>query len=465
MLSKIRIIHILLLAFLLRLIFFLIHQPWNPEVEKMQVISGDAVGYHYLAHCIFQHFSFCDNTFRTPGYPAFLAFFYVIFGVKPYLVLFVQILLNVFSVYILFSLCKRIWNEKVALIAAFLLSIDPHQILFCHFLFADTLYATLFLLTFYFFVKGLQEERTRFFIYSAIFLGLNLLTKPVIQFYPFALVLFLFIWTKFSFTFRLKNALIILLLSYVFVLPWMMRNYIRFNNFSICSISGNSMFFYNIPLAEAKATKIDKDSIINRNLRELAKQYPKAKYLPKESSQMWLNITFENNEMYSAFANEYVSTHKMRYFKAHCNGMVKLMINVGTQNFLEKLHIETKNKWNDNQRYTLSIFQQVILFFKTKSFVEIFLGIFIIILLSISYIGFFVGSVDMLISQKKILLWLLFAGSIFYFLMIYGVLPIVRFKLPITMLYLPISSLGLSIIVNRIKNYYIISKTKTSISK
>ena len=123
------------------------------------------------------------------------------------------------------------------------------------------------------------------------------------------------------------------------------------------------MFFYNIPLTEAKATKVDKDTIINRNLRELVKEYPHAKYLPKESSQMWQNVTFENNEMYRAFANKYISSHKMIYFKAHCNGMLKLMINLGTQNFLDKLHVNSKNRWNDNQRYTLGIFQQFLLLF------------------------------------------------------------------------------------------------------
>lgn len=449
MFSRIRITHVLLLAFVLRFLFFLVHQPWDAEVERTQVITGDAVQYHYLANCIVQHFSFCDNTFRTPGYPAFIAIVYFIFGEKPWLVLFLQILLNVFSVYLLYRLSEKLFNTKVALLAAFLMAVEPHQILFCHFLFADTLFATLFLLTFYFYVKGLLEKQTSYFILSAVFLGLNLLTKPVIQFYPFALVLFLLVWTKFSWQLRIKNALIVLLLSYLFVLPWMYRNYIGFNNFSICSISGNSMFFYNIPLTEAKATKVDKDTIINRNLRELVKEYPHAKYLPKESSQMWQNVTFENNEMYRAFANKYISSHKMIYFKAHCNGMLKLMINLGTQNFLDKLHVNSKNRWNDNQRYTLGIFQQFLLFVKTKSLIEILLGAIIILLFIISYGGFFIGSIDMMFKQKKTLIWLLFTGSIFYFLMIYGVLPIVRFKLPITMLYIPVSAFGIYNIIER----------------
>jgi hypothetical protein len=52
-----------------------------------------------------------------------------------------------------------------------------------------------------------------------------------------------------------------------------------------------------------------------------------------------------------------------------------------------------------------------------------------------------------MLRQGQMVIWLLFAGSIAYFLAIYGVLPIVRFKLPITMLYVPVSALGIQRII------------------
>ncbi len=443
MLSKIRITHVLLLAFVLRFLFFLVHQPWDAEVERTQVVTGDAVQYHYLANCIVQHFSFCDNTFRTPGYPAFLAVFYFIFGAKTWIPLFVQVCLSVFSVFLLYKLSLRLFNKKVALLAAFLLAIDPHQILFANFLFTDTLFALLFLLTFYFYVKGLQDGETKWFVISAIFLGLNLLTKPVIQFYPLALVLFLLVWTKFTIAMRLKNAFIVLVLSYLFVLPWMYRNYVQFEHFSVCSISGFNLFYYNVPLTETKLTKVPFDTIINRNLRILKAEHPEATGLPNSTNEMWRNISFENNDLYDAFAKDYLKQHKVAYAKAHVNGMVKLMLNLGTQNFLERLHVQTANKWNYEQRYTLGFLQQLVLFVKTKGWQELLLGLAIVLLMIVTYFGFFVGTLDMIFLQRNFVLWLLFAGSIFYFLMIYGVLPIVRFKLPISMLYLPISALGI----------------------
>jgi hypothetical protein len=113
-------------------------------------------------------------------------------------------------------------------------------------------------------------------------------------------------------------------------------------------------------------------------------QHPvEGKELPLSTSQMWTTISFQNNDLYNAFARDYLKKHKLAYIKAHLNGMVKLMLNVGTQNFLEKLHADTKGKWNYEQRYTLSFFQQFLLFFKTKSVTEILLGFFILALLFI----------------------------------------------------------------------------------
>ena len=133
--------------------------------------------------------------------------------------------------------------------------------------------------------------------------------------------------------------------------------------------------------------------------------------------------------------------------------MVRMMINMGTQNFLEKLHVKNQVKWNYNQRYTLGLWQQVKLFFTTKTITEIFLGVFILLFLSSCYFLYFIGIITSF-KQRKIIS-LLFIGTMFYFLLIYGILPVVRYKLPITMMYAPICGLGLSQIL-----YYISTKRK-----
>jgi 4-amino-4-deoxy-L-arabinose transferase-like glycosyltransferase len=446
MFSKIRIPHIVLLAFLLRILFFLIYKPWNGIIEKTLVLNGDAPLYHSLANCILQHFSFCNNELRSPGYPFFLAFFYFIVGVKPWFILLIQILLNVYCCYLLYEITKKIFSAKSAIFAALIIAIDPHQILICHYLFPDILFATLFLLTLKYYINGLYTQKRINFFIVGVLLGLNILIKPVLQYFPFALILFLLIWCNFNWKEKLINATIILCLSILIITPWMCRNYLMFNNYKLTSVSGFVMFFNNVPILEASLTHKNIDSIINQNLKELKQSNPQAYNLPNISSEMWKNPSFENEKYYSDFSKKYLSVHKMQIFKKTISGMFRMMINMGTQNFLERLHVPIQNKWNYNQRYSLSFLEQTKLFVSSKSGTELFLGFFILFYFAVCYLFYFVGVVICLRQRK--LIALLFIGCMFYFLLIYGILPVVRYKLPITMMYAPICGLGISTIIN-----------------
>lgn len=455
MLSKIKIKHLLLFALFLRLVFFLIYQPWSAEIEKSQVIAGDAVLYQILAKQILYHFSFAGNQMRTPGYPAFLAIIYFFVGFKPWLILLLQILMNCFSIYLIYKITQRVFNEVAAVTAAFILAIDPHQILICHFLYPDILFSTLLLITLYILIVALDKKNTYYFILIGILIGINIIIKPVMQYFPLAIIMFIIIWQKFSWKEKLIKSAVVFLFSILLILPWMYRNYEKFNHFSMCSISGLSLFYNSVPLTEATLTKQNFDSIGNQNLRILKQQYPNATRIPNSTLEMWEYATFENEDYYKKFSKEYLAEHRLPFMKATALGMVRMMINMGTQNFLEKLHIKNQVKWDYNQRYTLGLWQQVKLFFATKTITEIGLGVFILLFLSACYFLYFIGLIASL-QQKKIIS-LLFIGTMFYFLLIYGILPVVRYKLPITMMYAPICGLGLSQIL-----YYISTKRKTS---
>lgn len=454
MLSKIKIKHLLFAAFFLRLVFFLIYQPWTAEVEKTQVIAGDAVLYQILAKQILYHFSFAGNEMRTPGYPAFLAIIYFFIGFKPWVVLLLQILMNCFSVYLIYKITHKIFLETAALIAALIVAIDPHQILICHFLYPDILFSTLLLITLYILIVALEIKSIYYFILIGILIGINIIIKPVMQYFPLAIAMFIFIWHKFLWKEKIIKSTLVLIFSVLLIVPWMYRNYEKFNHFSMCSISGLSLFYNSVPLTEATLTKQNFDSIGNQNLRILKQQYPNATHIPSSTLEMWEYATFENEDYYKNFSKEYLAEHRLPFMKATALGMVRMMINMGTQNFLEKLHVKNQVKWNYNQRYTLGLLQQIKLFFATKTTTEIFLGVFILLFLSACYFLYFIGLIASL-KQRKIIS-LLFIGTMFYFLLIYGILPVVRYKLPITMMYAPICGLGLSQIL-----YYISAKRKT----
>ena len=73
---------------------FLSISTLNPLVIEKQILIFDSLQYHSLALSIRDHFSFANDAFRTPGYPAFLAIIYTIFGAHPFAGIFVNIFLN-----------------------------------------------------------------------------------------------------------------------------------------------------------------------------------------------------------------------------------------------------------------------------------------------------------------------------------------------------------------------------------
>jgi len=435
-----KLLTILFLSLFFRILFFLIYSPWKEEVEKTLVLNGDAVQYHYLGIALLKTAGFADNVFRTPIYPGFIAFIYAIFGVHPYIVLLFQIFLSVLSVYLVFKIGEISFNRKVGLVAAVIMAMDPHQITFASWLFSDTFFAFLFILTVYYFIKGILQNNFRCIIISAVILGINILTKPVVQFFPMALILLCLIWIKVDLKSRLKYSIVYLLIPFFIALPWLLRNQIKYQHFAISSIVGFDKLVYSVPLTEHSLTHKSNGAIIDSFLTKIKTENPSLKNLPENSAKIWNNLTFETTDVYGKYADAYLKEHRTAYLKLHFIGMVKLMLNMGTQNMLDKLHVKNK-KWSDEERYTTGVFQLAKKFVLTKSPAEVILGLFIVLFLILCYLYGFIG-VFYTLKNKEYLLLFLFGGAVLYFLLIYGKLPIVRFKLPITAMYSILSGYG-----------------------
>ena len=78
---------------------------------------------------------------------------------------------------------------------------------------------------------------------AGIFLGLANLTRPILMFFPVFLVLFIFFYQKFKFGSLLKKSLIILVVFYIITAPWLIRNYLIFQEGQISDVG--SLVFYN----------------------------------------------------------------------------------------------------------------------------------------------------------------------------------------------------------------------------
>jgi 4-amino-4-deoxy-L-arabinose transferase-like glycosyltransferase len=109
-------------------------------MENNVVLLYDAMGYQKLAISILQYFHIKTEVLRTPIYPAFIAGIYALFGIKPYMVLFFQIILSTLTAYFFYRIVTLLSNQKIAYFALFIFAIEPTLILYTSFLYSEILF-------------------------------------------------------------------------------------------------------------------------------------------------------------------------------------------------------------------------------------------------------------------------------------------------------------------------------------
>lgn len=180
------------------------------QIDGYAFNSLDCREYYAIAHNLAAHGVFSQDekppltpdTWRTPGYPLFLAFFMFLFGDSSAMLVVVQQLLSVLNVLLLFSIVRRIardarkdpgtgetrWiGERGAMIVAILFLVEPFRLLYSLWLMSTTLFVTVLLLTWLVWLRTLESRRWEWFGLLGTLSGLLILVRPVGILVPAAL--------------------------------------------------------------------------------------------------------------------------------------------------------------------------------------------------------------------------------------------------------------------------------------
>ena len=212
-------------------------QSWEYGVLAKNLVAGN--GYSLFYHGEFYNPKKLINgkdksgirpapsAYMMPGYPLFLAAMYRIFGDKPYLAVFLlQSLLAAFIVVMIYKLTLQFARSGVALIAAGIYILLPEMIyttvsigptVFVHFFIMIVIYA-------------LTKKSPGRFSFSdsfliGIILALLLYLRPAIAMFVIVLLSYFFIKRYF------KQAVIIGIIVAACLSPWVVRNYMVWNEF------------------------------------------------------------------------------------------------------------------------------------------------------------------------------------------------------------------------------------------
>jgi len=409
---------VILLAFTIRMIFFVSLKPWNDEVVNKTVITGDAIEYHPLALSIITNKSFEDfSEIRTPGYPLFVALIYSFSSCSVWLVLFIQILLSLVSVLLVYKITVTLFSHNIALLSSLLFAIDATQALWTVELYTETLFLLLFLISIYFLCIGIRDGRLSLICLSSLFLGIATLVRPILSMFPFVAVIVILLLTNFKLRIRVAQSLIFVVIFIATISPWLIHNHSKYGETKLSSISGFNLLYYNAAYTEVYKTGKTIEEVHNRFNDVVIRQGADT-----------ANIrSFKNSKILSGVAKEYIKDNFVLYGKRHFMGIVNMYAGLGTKKITSVLHLKTESL-NDNTFGGPGIFTRIFSFLHNKTAAVIIIAFMLGLYLLINYLFSLYGIV--ILTKKRERFLILFILIILYFSVLTGVIGYDRYRIP-----------------------------------
>lgn len=194
------------------------------------------------------------ETLRTPGYPAFLAFFQKVgWGMEG--ALWVQVLLHLIAVIFVYCLGVLLLNARVGEAAAYLYILDPSNLATSHTIMSEALFMALMLGGLF---AALRFKDAPGFVLAGILVGLSILVRPAgIVFLPaiaFATLLFQISWKK-----RIALSLVSFIACGAVLLPWVLRNKEVVGVYGVSSSAVYNLYAVELPIFIASRDGISRE--------------------------------------------------------------------------------------------------------------------------------------------------------------------------------------------------------------
>lgn len=173
------------------------------------------------------------STFIMPGMPVVLAGLMLIFGQGDEAIVAFRIMqaaLQAFSIYLIFVAANRLFNSRAAIITSIATALYLPDYFSSGAILSETMFRTLFILLICFSLIALKGRQTKYYVISAVIVGLACYFKPQTVLFP-AVWFFLWLLQRVSWKTIVKHTAVVSLTMILLLSPWWVRNYITFDKF------------------------------------------------------------------------------------------------------------------------------------------------------------------------------------------------------------------------------------------
>ena len=433
------VIAIFCLALLLRLIFFGTIAIKNPP----GFFEVDSHGYWKIADNLLksQTFSLSETAplhadhSRTPLYPLFLAGIRAL-GLKATGIILIQIMFSAITCIVVIMLAERLTsNPFIGYVSGLLCALDIPSISLANLLLTETLFTLLLTLSLYFLVLYRIEGRKGNLIASAALMGSATLCRPIAVYLPFLLP-FLLIgtgWRKI-----ITSTLIYLIISFLVICPWLLRNKIVFGHPILSTIAYNNLLDY-------RAAGIY--SIKNKISLEEAREELQQK-LDHEFTADRVANPIEYKKKAAGLALEVIIGHPFIYLKNHLISVGNMLFKPLRSNIDIQFGLAKKGSaltsWGKQEKTSLLVRIR-----QQTSLVTIILVIIQLVLLIIMWLSFSYGLLICLFSKEYKVFGFLTLMLFYFALTSGGPEAYARFRVPLLTFLAIGSGYGLSCLWNR----------------
>ncbi|MEC9292956.1 MAG: glycosyltransferase family 39 protein [Chloroflexota bacterium] len=415
-----------------RFAIYVVGQPWDQEVIANTILDGDGAGYDQIARGFLNGMWISDMPWaasRTVGYPTFIAAIYLISNNAIWLVLAVQVLMNVLMVPMVYWSSKILFNSnKSGTVAAALFSLSAISVAWAaRFLFTETLFTFVFLIFIMVYLRFWKRESFRWFLLFGLILGVGSIVRSALQFF-LVIPLLVILLQELKVSRKLIFALGIACGLLVVISPFQALNYNQYGHYSLSTISGN-MFFESVVTAKSNVDQTRRYealySLVGEDWDKVANPFEKSA-IAKRNSIKW------------------AMSHTGEFLTLHALGMISFLI--GTEKSAYLYVIARQERPYVHLDGVVETFYARVLRNVKDIQKEYFLTPVLIIKLLIEYL-FVVGGLWVLIRRKQKLLAIFFVLSIAYFIVATGHAGRApRYKIPILPIYAILGGGGATLI-------------------
>ena len=346
-----------------------------------------------------------------PGYP-FLIYLLLKSSISlfqlPYVLGIINLIFLTLILYLVFSITKSFTKNKVVpILSVIILSLHPNLFVYTNFHMPDIIFISLTLLMVYFYLRWLRLSGKINLLLVFLFWGLSVLFKPIYIF--LGLIIFVI-----SLIIKSSSKVVIIasfLLGCLLLLPWSIRNKIEFDSYSLSSITGINLFFYNYKyLLEYQNEK---------NIDERLK-IESERIITNQSSMNRM----EASKLLSNFAAKEITSNFTDYIKTSITRQSKMYLRTSSISFFritgDNLSVDTLNFFNSE--ISLNNFKKLTL--SSRIYLTITL-LFIVVFYFSSIVG-----LTALLFEREYLLLSITLFIILYYIILIGPLNDARYSLP-----------------------------------